>query len=323
MVDLMKSLRHLLCLFVVLAGSINATQGKGPDQNQIADWQPANGLQQIPIWPGKAPSSRNVGKEITQIVNVPLVAGKQWIAMGHVSKPTITVYPPKGENTGAAVVIFPGGGYQILAMDLEGTEVCDWLTARGVTCVLLKYRVPGEGMKPKSGHYPDSPVALQDAQRAIRLVRHRAKEWNINPNKIGVIGFLAGGHLVAATSTLFNKRLYSPVDAADKVSCRPDFAIGIYPGHLWLDEKNFVLNPFVPVSKKTPPTFLLQNQDDKVDPVEHSLVYYRALRKAGVPVEMHLYSEGGHAFGLRETKLAVTKWPKLVDTWLESIGMTK
>lgn len=288
---------------------------------QALAWQPAFGNTQVPIWPGAAPDGRDVGKEETKTVNEPLVAGRPWVQVDHVSKPTMTIYPAKGKNTGAAVVVFPGGGYQILAIDLEGTEICDWLTSKGVTCVLLKYRVPGEGKLPKSGSYPKSKMALQDAQRAVGLVRSRAAELHIDPHKIGVIGFSAGGHLVAAMSTNFEKRLYPAVDAADKVSCRPDFAIAIYPGHLWIDENKFELNPHVPVTKKTPPTFLLQNQDDHVDPIEHSLVYYRALRKAGVPVEMHLYAQGGHAFGLRRTKLPVTKWPQLVETWLETIGM--
>jgi dienelactone hydrolase len=170
----------------------------------------------------------------------------------------MTVYPPKGRNTGAAVVVFPGGGYWVLAMDLEGTEVCDWLTSRGITCVLLKYRVPGDRLDPRSGPYPDSPMALEDAQRTVGLVRHHAAEWKIDPQKIGVLGFSAGGHLVAAISTHFERRLYPAVDAADKESCRPDFAVALYPGHLWIDDDKFELNPDVPVTKQTPPTFLLQ-----------------------------------------------------------------
>src|SRR5438309_6550822 len=146
----------------------------------------------------------------------------------------MTVYSPTGRNTGAAVVVFPGGGYWVLYMDLEGTEVCDWLTSKGITCVLLKYRVPGEHLSPRSGAYPKSPMALEDAQRTVGLVRLHAAEWHIDPHKIGVLGFSSGGHLVAAISTHFDKRLYPAVDAADKESCRPDFAVAIYPGHLSL-----------------------------------------------------------------------------------------
>jgi acetyl esterase/lipase len=229
----------------------------------------------------------------------------------------MTVYAPKGKNTGAAVIVFPGGGYRDLAMDLEGTEICDWLTSIGITAVLLKYRVPSKILYPKRG----SPQALEDAQRTLGLVRYRAAEWHIDPHKIGVIGFSAGGHMCAWISTCYQHRLYKPVDAADKVSCRPDFAMPIYPGHLWIDDQKFELNSDINVTKQTPPTFLVQNEDDHVDPVEHSLVYYLALKKAGVPVEMHLYAQGGHAFGLRPTKLPVSRWPKLAETWLGTIGM--
>jgi acetyl esterase/lipase len=253
-----------------------------------------------------------------------LVAGKPWLYINNVSRPTLTVYSPKGKNTGAAVVVFPGGGYQILAIDLEGTEVCDWLTSRGITCVLLKYRVPGEDMLPKSGAYPQSREALEDAQRTVGLVRFHAAEWHIDPHKIGVLGFSAGGHLAAAMSVHFKERLYSAVDAADEESCRPDFAVPIYPGHLVLDGSSFDLKPDIRthITRQTPPTFLLQNEDDHVDGVEQALSYYAGLKKAGVPVEMHLYAQGGHAFGLRRTKLPVTAWPQLLETWLGTIGIT-
>jgi acetyl esterase/lipase len=234
----------------------------------------------------------------------------------------MTVYSPNGKNTGAAVVVFPGGGYWILAMDLEGTEVCDWLMSKGITCVLLKYRVPGQGSFPRSGPYPKSPMALEDAQRTVGMVRFHAAEWHIDPHKIGVLGFSAGGHLVASISTHFEKRLYPTVDDADKESCRPDFGVALYPGHMFENtSKAFELNPFVPVTRKTPPTFLLQAEDDPIDNVKNSLVYYTALKKAGVPVEMYLYAQGGHAFGLRRTKYPVTGWPQLVETWLRTIGM--
>jgi acetyl esterase/lipase len=300
---------------------------------QTPVWQPAPGYTQVPIWPGEAPDVQpDTGPEFVKITGPNgLVADKPWTMAGSVSQPTMTVYPAKGKNTGAAVVVFPGGGYEDLAMDLEGTEVCDWLTSKGVTCVLLKYRVPGPGLYPKpapyrkSGPYPRSPVALEDAQRALGLVRFHAKEWNIDPHKIGVLGFSAGGHMVAATSTHFDKRLYPAVDSADTESCRPDFAVALYPGHLWNwtyeDNPKFELNPAVPVNQETPPTFILQAEDDPVDNVNNALVYYVALKKAGVPVEMHLYAEGGHAFGLRHTKFPVTEWPRLVERWLVTIGM--
>ncbi|QNI32107.1 alpha/beta hydrolase [Alloacidobacterium dinghuense] len=284
---------------------------------QTPAWQPPAGFTQTPVWPGTVPDAApSAGPEVdTTTAKDQLIAGKPLMRLGNVSVPTMTVYPAKGKNTGAAVVVFPGGGYTILAIDLEGTEVCDWLTSSGVTCVLLKYRVPG------SGPYPKSPMALEDAQRAVGLVRFHAAEWHLDPHRIGVLGFSAGAHLAAALSTHFDQRLYKPVDAADAVSCRPDFAVVIYPGYLAIADKNFAFNPDVPVTKDTPPTFLLQTEDDHVAHVESSLRYYEALKAAGVPVEMHLYTEGVHGYGLRRTKLPVTGWPQLVDVWLRTIGM--
>ena len=295
---------------------------------QTKVWQPSPGHMQVPIWPGVVPDAQALAgpENETKTVTNSLVAGKPWVAVGNVSQPTMTVYSPKGTNTGAAVVIFPGGGYHVLAIDLEGTEVCDWLAAKGITAVLLKYRVPFSGPhwdgQSKRHITPKAPMALQDAQRTVGLVRFRAAEWHIDPHKIGVIGFSAGGHLVAGTSTRFDKRLYPPVDEADKESCRPDFAIAVYPGHLWNDDDNlFELNKDIRAAPQTTPTFLLQAEDDKVDDVNHSLVYYIALKNAKVPVEMHLYAEGGHAFGLRSSKFPITGWPQLVETWLKTIGM--
>ena len=166
-------------------------------------------------------------------------------------------------------------------------------------------------------------MALQDAQRTVGLVRFHGAELHIDPHKIGVLGFSAGGHMVAEMSTHFEQRAYPAVDAADKESCRPDFAIAIYPGHLWIDDLKFELNPDIRahITAQTPPTFLLQAEDDYVDNVNQSLVYYIALKDAKVPVEMHLYAKGGHAFGLRRTELPITGWPKLVEMWLGTIGM--
>lgn len=286
-------------------------------------WQPAPGQTQMPIWPGGVPDARPVeGPEVSGTVvdavgQPKLVGGLPWTYVDRVSQPTMTVYPPKGVNTGVAVVVFPGGGYNVLAIDLEGTEACDWLTSKGITGVLLKYRVPCA----KVGPYRDCPTALQDAQRAVGLVRFHSTEWHIDPRKIGVLGFSAGGHMVAAMSTHFDRRLYPAVDAADKGSCRPDFAVALYPGHLAVPERKFELNPDLHVSRQTPPTFLLHAEDDPVDPVENSLVYYAALRKAAVPAEMHVYVKGGHAFGLRRTESPITGWPQLVETWLRTIGI--
>jgi acetyl esterase/lipase len=304
----------VLCVVVATGGGVA----------RAGSWQPSAGHTQVPIWPGTVPDARPLAEPevMTKVEEREFVAGKPWLYIERVSQPTMTVYSPPGMNTGVAVVVFPGGGYQGLAIDLEGTEVCDWLTAKGITCVVSKYRVPGNGRIPHSGAYPNSAEALEDAQRTLGLTRLHAAEWHIDPHKIGVLGFSAGGHLVAAVSTNYAKRLYPHVDAADQESCRPDFGVAIYPGHMMEHtSKRFELNPYVPVTGKTPPQFLLQNEDDPVDDVENSLVYYEALRKAAVPVEMHLYAQGGHGFGLRRTRLPVTEWAQLVETWLGTIGM--
>ena len=176
----------------------------------------------------------------------------------------------------------------------------------------MKYRVPD------SGPYPKSSAALQDAQRALGIVRSHAAQWHIDPNRIGVLGFSAGAHLSAVLSTHFEQRFYDPVDAADQVSCRPDFAVIIYPGYLALAEQDFTANSEIHVSEKTPPSFIVQAEDDPVHG-ENSTVYFLALKNAKVPAEMHLYAEGGHGYGLRRTELPVTDWPKLVETRLRTI----
>jgi acetyl esterase/lipase len=299
-------------------GTLQFASVKAADQNKTTHpaatsstahtWQPSPGHVQITLWPGTPPDALPAkGPEFFSSAE----------GINNVSKPTITVYSPKKNNTGVAVIVIPGGGYKCLAMDIEGTEICDWLTSKGITAVLLKYRVPSAKLYPARG----SLQALEDLQRGMGIVRSRAAEWHIDPHKIGVLGFSAGGHLTAWISNVYEKRAYTPVDAVDKISCRPDFAIPVYPGHLWIDKNKFEVNSDIHVTSKTPPTFILQNEDDPIDPVENSLVYYRALQKAGVPVEMHLYAQGGHAFGIRPSKLPVSKWPQLVETWLKTIGM--
>src|ERR1700733_8760641 len=205
--------------------------------NGAATWHPSPGHVQVPIWPGAVPDA--IPNPKPESVGPP-PGGEWWPRANDVSRPTMTVYAAKGRNTGVAMVVFPGGGYRFLAMDLEGTEICDWLTSRGITCVLLKYRVPGSGpWWDDENHrrvYPRVQTALQDAQRTLGLVQQHAAPWHVDPHKVGVIGFSAGGHLVAAVSSRFAQRTFAPVDAADQLSCRPDFAIAIYPGHLWAHE---------------------------------------------------------------------------------------
>jgi acetyl esterase/lipase len=279
-------------------------------------WPPSPDHLTIPVWPGAAPGApaNPAPEKDTTTAKDNLIAGRPLVRLGNVSVPTLTLYKPQGKNTGAAVVVFPGGGYNILAIDLEGTEVCDWLNKAGVTCVLLKYRVP------QTGPYPKSSAALQDAQRAMGLVREHAAEWNIDPNKIGVLGFSAGGHLAAAISTHYDQRLYDPVDAADKLSCRPDFAVVVYPGYLALADKNFAPNADINPTSNTPPTIIVQAEDDPVH-VENAVVYFMALKNAKVAAELHIYAEGGHGYGLRRTALPVTTWPDAVETWLRTIKM--
>jgi acetyl esterase/lipase len=297
----------------------------GGDRVQADTWQPSAGHTQIPIWPGAAPDGPPVPGPETVTVSKGLLAGKPATAVTNVSRPTMTVYLSEGKNTGTAVVVIPGGGFEMLAIDFEGTEVCDWLASKGITCILLKYRVPSSPYVWRCDCRPHnlsiSVPSLQDVQRTMRLVRFHAAQWHIDPHKIGVLGFSAGGFLVAEISTLFDRRLYPPVDAADKESSRPDFAMPIYPGHLATADGK--LNPNVPVSSTTPPTFLVQAEDDDVDGVKQSLVYYTALAKARVPAEMHLYARGGHAFGLRRTKLPITEWPRQAESWLRTIGVVQ
>jgi acetyl esterase/lipase len=281
---------------------------------QTPAWQPAPGHTTLALWPNGAPGApANPGPEIdTTTAKDNLIAGKPLIRLGNVSAPTLTLYPAKGNNTGAAVVVFPGGGYRILAIDLEGTEVCDWLNSAGINCVLVKYRVPD------SGPYPKSSAALQDAQRALGLVRFHAAEWHIDPHRIGVLGFSAGAHLAAALSTHFDERLYEPADAADQLACRPDFAVIVYPGYLAIAEQSFAPNADIHPTGQTPPSFVLQAEDDPVH-VENASVYFMALKNAKVPAELHIYAEGGHGYGLRRTELPITAWPHLVETWLRTI----
>lgn len=280
---------------------------------------------EIPIWTKSIPDTE-------------LITGKETCSDGiakNVSNPTIKIFSPIKENSGAAVLVFPGGGYTKVAVELEGSEICEWLASIGVTGILLKYRVPDSGP-----HYykdchcekdPIKPLALQDAQRAMRLVRSKAKQWNIDPNKIGVMGFSAGGHLVADVSTNYRKKVYSLTDEMDKTNCRPDFGIVFFPGHMTNHSSNtYELNSKIPVDSNTPPTFILQAGNDPIDPIENSLVYFIALQKAKVHAEYHVYAEGGHAFGLNRTildnpnwnKLPIADWEKLIERWLKTIKMT-
>jgi len=270
----------------------------------------------LPLWPAAAPGE--VAGEVGPERAVPSKPGQKPVLRIHnVTRPTLEVWaPPREKATGAAVVVCPGGGYHILAWDLEGTEVCRWLNSLGVAGVLLKYRVPRRKGRPKH----EAP--LQDAQRAVRLVRAHAKQWGIDPDRVGILGFSAGGHLAAVASTCFDRPAYEPVDEADRLPPRPDFAVLVYPAYLVTDERAEVprLAPEVRVSRQTPPTFLVVAGDDHFAP--SSLFYYRALRTAGVPAELHIYPRGGHGFGLRADGPPVARaWPRLCEAWMRRLGV--
>lgn len=318
-----QSFIFLLCVGIVGFSCYSCSERKQQETAQSVPTATTTAPISLPIWK-IIPDSNLVQGEETN--NDGMVR--------NVSHPTITVYPPTGKNTGVAVLVFPGGGYRALAVELEGADICKWLSSIGVTGILLKYRVPDSGP-----HYdpnckcqvdPVKPMALQDAQRAMALVRHHASEWNIDPHKVGVIGFSAGGHLVADIGTNYRTRAYTPTDAIDTINCRPDFGLSIFPGHMTFHANGpYQLNAKLPVDADTPPMFILQAGNDPVDSIQNSLVYYIALRKAGVPAEYHIYAEGGHAFGINKSamnipnfsKLPIAGWPKLAATWLHTIGM--
>ena len=271
----------------------------------------------ISLWPDRAPGeTASLPPEAdTTKPGDELIAGRRVIRLGNVSTPTMTIYrPDPARNTGAAMLVCPGGGYFILSMDLEGTEACEWLNSVGVTAVLLKYRVPRRaGLSPYT-------APLQDAQRSLGLVRSQAKVLGIDPDRIGVLGFSAGGHLAAALSNNHGVRSYAAVDAADQASCRPDFCVLVYPAYLNAMDRDGGLAPELSVSAtNTPPTFIAQAQDD-VGYIDAGLAYYLALKNAKVPAELHLYPNGGHGYGLRRTAVTVTTWPDRVTDWMRASG---
>lgn len=317
----------LIVLFItvnMIACNQNRQEKKVTDNNAESK-KSSTVSKEIPIWEKSIPDFE-------------LITGTETYKDGmikNVSNPTIKMYAPKENNTGAAILVFPGGGYNKLAIELEGSEICEWLASIGVTGILLKYRVPASGHHYDKacdcGKDPVKPLALQDAQRAVSLVRSRAREWNINANKIGVMGFSAGGHLVADISTNYRKRAYAITDNIDTINCRPDFGLSFFPGHMLVHRKHpYDLNNTLPVDSNTPPMFILQAGNDPVDTIQNSLVLYIALKKAAVPAEYHIYAEGGHAFGLNRTaldnpdwnKLPIADWENLVVRWLKTINMT-
>lgn len=290
-------------------------------------WRPTADGTQVPLWPDTVALAKpDTGDHSEDTGNgSALVGGRKWVWASSVTRPTMTIYRPKRQSSHAAIMVLPGGGYAVLAMDLEGTEICDWVIKQGMTCIVLKYRAPQAWRD--ENHVERAPrvqLPLQDAQRAMGLLRHRASSYGIDPHKIGVIGFSAGGHLAAAISNAEN-RSYEPTDEADREPSRPDFAILLYPGHLWDEtgaKTSLRLSPWVEVRADAPPTLIMQAMNDPTDNVRHAMAYGLALNDAGVPVEMHLYAKGGHAFGMRPASAPITtEWPKLAAKWLNTIGI--
>jgi acetyl esterase/lipase len=278
----------------------------------------------VDLWPGKTPGDIGIkGEEKSRIHQSPLVGPTTLIT--NVSKPTLTVYRPAPEkNTGTAMVICPGGGYWDLYWELEGEEVAAWLNSQGMTGIILKYRCPRRPGEVEA----DPPLGPQlDAQRAMRLVRSRAAEWGIDPRRIGMVGFSAGGHLALATATGFAKRLYEPIDAVDQVSCRPDFAVLCYSGYLKVKDKDEVSPGFRTIPADTPPVFLAHASDDRVSyggsDSSNSAIMYLALRRAGVPTELHIYATGDHDFGVRQNEKLPSSWTQLCVRWLRSQGLLR
>jgi acetyl esterase/lipase len=269
------------------------------------------------LWPGVPPGDKGgLGPEAdTDKPTDALIGGRSVKKIANVADPTITLYrPPAGKETGAAVLVCPGGGYYILATDLEGTEVCDWLNSIGVTGVLLKYRVPRREGRPSYA------PPLEDAQRAMGLVRLHALDWGIDPGRIGVLGFSAGGNLAAVISAGAGTRAYPRIDSADDLNCRPNFQVLVYPAYLVKEGSGSEINPEVAVTAGTPPTFMAMAEDDPVH-VENVLGYAMALQKAKVPMELHVYPTGGHGYGLRRTPDFVTTWPDRAADWMRSRGL--
>ena len=270
----------------------------------------------VDLWPGPPPG------DDAKIDDEKLTKGPddKVRSITNVSNPTLSIYRPEGEpkQPRMAVVVCPGGGYNNLAWDHEGDQVARWLNGIGVTAAVLKYRVPR-----RPGAPADKPPiqALMDAQRALSLVRSHADDWGIDPDRVGILGFSAGGHLGAWASTNFDHRAYETMDEADRKSCRPDFAVLVYPGGV-VPRDSQALAPEIKVSAETPPTFLAHAGDDRVN-AENSVMYYLALKRAGVPADLHIYASGGHGFGLRPSDKPCSTWPDRCEEWLRSQGLLR
>lgn len=298
-----------------------------PKVEQEGVWQPTAGGTQVPLWPANVLLAKPDSGDRPEATGngSPTVGGRPWHWATYVTRPTMTLYRPKGRNTGAAMLVLPGGGFYAVAMDLEGTEVCDWVIRQGMTCAVLKYRTPQVWPRENGKQQrPEVLLGLEDAQRAMTLLRQQASTYGIDRQKIGVIGFSAGAYLVANMSNT-DARTYPATDAADQQSSRPDFAIVAYTARM-LDNSEgrntLQLQPWVTISPTAPPTLVIHAMNDPVDDIRQPMAYALALNDAGVPVDMRLYAKGGHAFGLRPTGDPVTTdWPEQVRIWLLGMGV--
>jgi acetyl esterase/lipase len=302
----MKLFRIGLTPAVALAAGLIATSARGAEPEVVE------------LWPGTVPGDVGISQpEASRIHNSPIVGPTRLIR--YVSRPSLTIHRPAAErNTGTAMIICPGGGYWDLYWDLEGEEVARWLVSEGITGAILKYRCPRRPGEPER----DPPLGPQlDAQRAVSLVRSRAAEWGIHPSRIGMVGFSAGGHLAFATASGFTKRKYEPIDAVDQVNCRPDFAVLCYSGYFTARDRN-ELRPDIAIPAGTPPIFLAHASDDHESHggslPENSVLLYLALRRAGIPAELHVFATGDHDFGVRQNEKLPSSWPGLCLRWLRS-----
>lgn len=304
-------MKRNIAIVFLLYGLCLASPALGADKPMVVE-----------LWPAKAPDETdNIGPERVRmspkLTKKEVEVTEPTKLLTNVTKPTITIYrPAKDKDTGAALIICPGGGYWNLYWELEGEEVASWLNSRGLTGIILKYRVPRRPDEPK-GEPARRP--LQDAQRAVSLVRSKAEEWHIDPKRIGIVGFSAGGHLAIVTATRFEKRTYQPIDDIDKVSCRPDFAIAVYPGYLKAKDKDELASG-LRIPAGTPPIFLAHGGADIISPPEHSVLMYLALKRGGIPAELHIYAGAAHDFAVRKVDHPCSKWTEHCLDWLRNQG---
>jgi len=270
--------------------------------------------EEINLWPDSLPAG-SIKFDIQQAEELRAKTTDERIAF--VEQPTLSIFPaPKDKATGCAVIICPGGAYNILAWPKEGVEVAEWFNSIGVTAFVLKYRVPRRD--PERIHWEP----MQDVQRSIRLVRHHAKKWDIDPARIGTLGFSAGGHLTVMSGVQYDTECYAPVDEADKLSCRPNFICPIYCAYLgenYDDRTNSQLGSLVKVTPDTPPTFLAVTWDDAMRGAQSASLFAR-LRENNVEAEIHVYTKGGHGYGMRPSDFRVSQWPMQLEGWLGARG---